>query len=66
VAENCSADRSSDKTNEIGTEGGERCGKRIGIGKKEFTEDQACRSAVQKKVVSFDGGTNRRRDNGLA
>jgi hypothetical protein len=59
VAENCGTDRPSNETDEISTEGSERRGERIFIGKKELSKDQAGCGAVEKEVVPFDGGADR-------
>jgi hypothetical protein len=53
VAENCSTDRPSNETDEIGTEGSQRCGERIFIRKKELSKDQAGGGSVEKSYHSM-------------
>jgi hypothetical protein len=60
------ADRAPDEADEIGAEGGERRGQRIGVGKEELAEDQPRCRAVEEEVVPLDGGPDRRGDDRLA
>jgi hypothetical protein len=58
VAEDRSADRAPDKSDEIGSEGGERRRQRIRIGKEQLAENEPRCRAVKEEVVPLDRSTN--------
>ena len=66
MAENCRAQRTGDEAYCIHRECLEHAYERVGIGKEQLTEDQSRDGAVEKKIVPFDGSTDRTGDDGSA
>ena len=54
-----SANRPSDKANEIGAEGRKRRGQRVFVREIELTEDQTGGGAVDEEVIPFNGRADR-------
>ena len=60
VAKDRRADRPSDETDEIGAERCQRSNQRCFIGKEELRKHQPSSGSVDKEIVPFNGGTDRR------